>query len=130
VGLSLLGEMWENKGEVLGGLLGTAKEPTGSTLGGIWDFLTTVDPERRASIEANQEALKQRRLTPDEWGNTPNAWLYNSKFSDDPNKPSRFFKNIVPNAARFYTETSDMLQIPQDVIEPVGNLVAGGILNL
>jgi len=129
VGLSLLGEMWENKGEVLGGLLGTAKEPTGSTLGGIWDFLTTVDPERRASIEANQEALKQRRLTPDEWGNTPNAWLYNSKFSDDPNKPSRFFKNIVPNAARFYTETSDMLQIPQDVIEPVGNLVAGGILN-
>jgi hypothetical protein len=128
--MSFLWDMWENKGEVLGGLLGTAKEPTGSTLGGIWDFLTTVDPERRASIEANQEALKQRRLTPDEWGNTPNAWLYNSEFSDDPNKPSRFFKNIVPNAARFYTETSDMLQIPQDVIEPVGNLVAGGILNL
>jgi hypothetical protein len=69
--------MWENTSEVVDGLLGTAKETTGSTLGGIWDFLTTVDPERRASIEANQEALKQRRLTPDEWGNTPNAWLYN-----------------------------------------------------
>jgi len=130
VGLSLLGDMWENTSEVVDGLLGTAKETTGSTLGGIWDFLTTVDPERRASIEANQEALKQRRLTPDEWGNTPNAWLYNSKFSDDPNKLSRFFKNIVPNTAALYTETSDMLQIPQDVIKPVGELVAGGVLNL
>jgi hypothetical protein len=111
------------------GLLGNSTDKDNkSFLGSIWDFLTEVDPERRALIEAEKEALKQRRLQGDEFGNTPNAWLYNSEFSDDPNKAIRFFKNIVPNAARFYTDTSDMLQIPQDVIKPVGDLVAGGIL--
>ena len=129
MGLSLLGDMWDNKGEVVDGLLGTAKETTGNALGSIWDWMIHVDPERRERIEADAEALKQRRLTPDEWGNTPQAWIYNEDWSDNPNKFIRFFENIDNNAARLYREMSGIAQIPEDVIEPVGNLVAGGILN-
>jgi len=135
--MSFLWDMWDMIGykgsetkEVVGGLLGNVADTTGNVAGSIWDSMSTVDPEKRARIEANKEALKQRRLQGDEFGNTPNAWLYNSEFSDDPNKFSRFFKNIVPNTASLYTEGSDMLQIPQDVIKPVGELVVGGVLNL
>ena len=101
----------------------------GDSLGGIWSFMTNPSEERVAQTNIDEEAIKQKRLTPDEYGRTPQAWMYAER-SDNPNKLIRFFENIDYNAGRFYREGSRMFKLPEETIEPVGNLIAGGVLNL
>jgi len=115
---SLLGDVAESAGEVVG-----------DTLSNIWSFLSNPSEQKVADANARFEAIKQERLLGDEFGNRPNAWLYETEQSTNPNKLARFFENIPYNAAQLYLDSSRMAQLPEETIEPVGNLIAGGILN-
>ena len=108
----------------------SASEVVGDTLGGIWSFLSNPSEQKVADANARAEAIKQKRLLGDEFGNRPNAWLYETEQSTNPNKVARFFENIPYNAAQLYLDSSRMAQVPEETIEPVGNLIAGGVLNL
>jgi hypothetical protein len=106
-----------------------ASDFVGDTLGGIWSFMSDPSQEKVKQANIDVEAIKLERLTPDKYGNTPQAWMYAER-SDNPNKFKRFFENIDYNAGRFYREGSRMFRVPEETIEPVGNLIAGGVLNL
>lgn len=101
----------------------------GDSLGGIWSFMTNPSEERVEQANIDKEAIKLKRLTPDKYGNTPQAWMY-AEQSNNPDKLQRFFENIPYNAGRIYQEGSRMFRVPEETIEPVGNLIAGGVLNL
>ena len=114
---------------LLGDIAEGASEMMGDTLGGLWSFMSNPSPEKVADADARAEAIKQKRLLGDEFGNRPNAWLYETEQSTNPNKVERFFENIPYNAAQLYLDSSRMAQVPEETIKPVGDLVVGGVLN-
>lgn len=104
----------------------SASEVVGDTLGGIWSFLSNPSEQKVADANARAEAIKQARLS-DGMGND---WMYKTKPSDNPNKFFRFFENIPHAVSELYLDSSRMAQVPEETIKPVGNLIAGGVLNL
>ena len=104
----------------------SAGEVVGDTLGGIWSFLSNPSEQKVADANAEEEAIKQLRLS-DGMGND---WMYKTKPSDNPNKFFRFFENIPHAVSEFYLDSSRMARVPEETIKPVGNLIAGGVLNL
>jgi hypothetical protein len=114
---------------LMGDFRESAEEVIGTSLGGIWKFLSEPDPEKAERKLVSDAALKERRLQGDEFGNTPQAWIYNEDVDEDPNKYLRFVKNIDTNAAELYRETSDIIRQPEPIIGAVGDLAVGGVLN-
>ena len=119
---SLMSNFADGAGEFMGDVLGNVKN-------GIMDFITP-SAELQAQRDAEKEAIKIKRLTPNEFGVTPQAWMYNTERSDSDNVLTRLVENFLPNMGDMYTGTSDMIRNPQPTSEAVGNLVAGGVLNL
>ena len=110
---------------LLGDIAEGASEMIGDTLGGLWSFISNPSEQKVADADARAEAIKQERLN-DGMGND---WMYKTKPSDNPNKFFRFFENIPDATAQMYLGSSRMAQVPEETIKPVGNLIAGGVLN-
>ena len=110
---------------LLGNLAEGASEMMGDTLEGIWSFMSNPSEEKVSNANAEEEAIKQLRLN-DGMGND---WMYKTKPSDNPNKFFRFFENIPNAASEMYLGSSRMARVPEETIKPVGNLIAGGVLN-
>ena len=110
---------------LLGDIAEGASEMIGDTLGGLWSFMSNPSEQKVADADARAEAIKQERLN-DGMGND---WMYKTKPSDNPNKFFRFFENIPDATAQMYLGSSRMAQVPEETIKPVGNLIAGGVLN-
>jgi len=110
---------------LLGDIAEGASEMIGDTLGGLWSFMSNPSEQKVADANAEEEAIKQLRLN-DGMGND---WMYKTTPSDNPNKFFRFFENIPDAAAQMYLGSSRMARVPEETIKPVGNLIAGGVLN-
>ena len=121
----------------MAGLLDEFKDGLSETLSAGWngisDFaggLLEVDPELQAARDAKAAALKEARLTPDEFGNTPNAWMYNTERSTSTNPIVRIAENYLPNLGDMYTGSSEMIRNPKPTTKMFTDLGVGGVLNL
>ena len=121
----------------MAGLLDEFKDGLSETLSAGWNGISEfagglleVDPELQAARDAKAAALKEARLTPDEFGNTPNAWMYNTERSTSTNPIVRIAENYLPNLGDMYTGSSEMIRNPKTTTKMFTDLGVGGVLNL
>ena len=136
--MSFLLDMWENKGEVVTGLLSGVKDTAGDVAGSSLSYIGSLletDPERKTRIEAEKEALYERRANDPHkrWeglGYTPGGYGQRSSRVTDGNWFENATANLMHSLGDTYQDFSGIAQEPSQFIKIIGDATTGGILNL